>query len=167
MNNVYTETYINKLISKRKRAFAVSICAMTAATILDVGLLFFSNEHNRILMIVLLSLIFIVAGWLTIYFVIEGIIKTKNKQKEIESLTNSKTANDIAGTVTDIGDEVTLNKTMRCLEIMLKLDYKNVKTLYLDVELAQEVALNKGDAVNLKVVKNYIIGYEIIKHEEE
>ena len=119
MNNLYSNQTIEDLKRKKKNSLIVVISVMVSATLLNVGLLFLSTEYNRGLMEFILSFIYVVSGWVSLYFLINGVIRYNRNIKSINSILQGD-ALTIDGTIYKIDKPVTLSNSSRCYEIVVK-----------------------------------------------
>lgn len=164
MNNLYSNQTIEDLKRKKKNSLIVVISVMVSATLLNVGLLFLSTEYNRGLMEFILSFIYVVSGWVSLYFLINGVIRYNRKIKSINSILQGD-ALTIDGTIYKIDKPVTLSNSSRCYEIVVKKGYEEHK-LYFDESL-KDVPFKEDENVKFMVSNNFIIGYEVIEDEIE
>ena len=162
MNNLYSNNFILDLKKKKKRSTIIVITLMVSATLLNVSLLFVSKEENRGLMQFILSTIYVICGWISLYLLFTGIFSLRKKIMTITNILDGEKI-ELDGTVESINKPLTLANSDRCYEIMIMKDRVTHKVYY--DELFGNVPFNKGDTVRLNVSNNYIVGYEVIQND--
>ena len=162
MNNIYSTDYLSSLLKNKKRSLIISIFSFVFGTIIDIVLLFFVNESNRIWFTIILCVIFILFVWLGIYFLIADFLYCKNRY-EIISNNLAIREKQINGIIKNIKEPITLMKVMRCYEITVINEENNAIKVYFDEEFTLPFKI--GDKVNLSTNKNFISKYEVFSNE--
>ena len=163
MNSLYSNDILVKLQEDKKKATKIVVCLMVGATLLNVGLLFLTNEYNKTLMQFITSIIYIIVGWISIYFIYTGIVASKRRYLAIKSILEGDNR-ELDGVVSKIGKPITLSNSIRCFEITVKngrIEHK----LYFE-ELLNIMPFNEGDNVKVIASNNFIKEYEVEAHEE-
>ena len=164
MNNLYSDDYIVRIENKKKKSLIMIFIIMGFATLLNVRLLFLANEYNKTLMEIVLSTIYVVAGWISIWFLIDGVIKSNNKLSAIKSILAGE-KKEFDGVIKRIDKIITLANSTRCYEIVLEKDNAEHK-LYFD-EIFDVSVFKEETNMRLTVSNNFIISYEVKKDESQ
>ena len=158
MHNLYSDEFISSIEKKKKRSLIIVITIMSVATLLNVGLLFLSNEYNKTLMEFILSFIYVVSGWVSLYFLLDGVIKSKNRLSSIKSiLSGDVREKDVV--IKKINKQITLSSSLRCYEIVV-LEENRERKLYYD-ELFDISMFKEEESIHILVSNNFIIGCEV------
>jgi len=158
MHNLYSDEFISSIEKKKKRSLIIVITIMSVATLLNVGLLFLSNEYNKTLMEFILSFIYVVSGWVSLYFLLDGVIKSKNRLSSIKSiLSGDVREKDVV--IKKINKQITLSNSLRCYEIVV-LEENRERKLYYD-ELFDISMFKEEESIHILVSNNFIIGCEV------
>ena len=164
MNNLNYDELIINLNKKKKHSTIIVVSLMVGATLLNTGLLFLSTEYNKGLMEFILSAIYVVVGWIALYFLLSGIIQSKRKILSINSILNGE-RKEFIGEIKKIGNPITLSNASKCFEIMI--NYERVyHKLYFD-EQFNIMPFEVGNLVKFSVSNNFITGYEIVESNNE
>jgi len=157
-HNLYSDEFISSIEKKKKRSLIIVITIMSVATLLNVGLLFLSNEYNKTLMEFILSFIYVVSGWVSLYFLLDGVIKSKNRLSSIKSiLSGDVREKDVV--IKKINKQITLSSSLRCYEIVV-LEENRERKLYYD-ELFDISMFKEEESIHILVSNNFIIGCEV------
>ena len=163
MKNLYCESFVTQLNAKKKRSMIMLIVIMIVATILNSGLLFLSNENNATLMQVVMSVIYVCAGWVSIWLLFNGVLSRKKKIAFINGV-QSGDIKEIVCTVKSVGKPITLPNSNKFYEITA-LSGGTALKLYYDASFDVD-DINAGANVIFNVSDNYIIAYKVIGYEE-
>ena len=164
MNKVYPSNYIELLKKKKTMPIVVIVSSLLLVSGIDIALLFVTNENNKVLMSIILSVIFVIGLWVSIYFLINGLLFSNRKAAFISQILKSD-YQELKGAIEEVGNVFTLNKGLRCFEITFVDDNGVIHKLYLDEEL--NAVFKNNQKVKIKVSKNFIIEYEVLKDEKE
>ena len=113
---------------------------------------------------IVLSTIYVVAGWISIWFLIDGVIKSNNKLSAIKSILAGE-KKEFDGVIKRIDKIITLANSTRCYEIVLEKDNAEHK-LYFD-EIFDVSVFKEETNMRLTVSNNFIISYEVKKDESQ
>lgn len=163
MKRVFDQ-YTKMMKKEKKKSILLLIISLAIAFGAAIGLLFLTNEDNKILMIAIISILFIFFGSFSIYFMIEGIIINAKRIKNIEKIISNSPIF-LKGVVTSNEDKITINRASRCHIIEIKDDNGKTNKLYLD-DSVRECPFKVGDVISVNVSMNYIVEYEVISDEE-
>lgn len=158
MRNLYSDEFISSIEKKKKRSLIIVITIMSVATLLNVGLLFLSNEYNKTLMEFILSFIYVISGWVALYFLLDGVIKSKNRLSSIKSILSGD-VREVDVVIKKINKQITLSSSLRCYEIVV-LEEKTERKLYYD-ELFDISMFKEEESIHILVSNNFIIGCEV------
>ena len=159
--NLYSDEFISSIEKKKKRSLIIVITIMSVATLLNVGLLFLSNEYNKTIMEFILSFIYVVSGWISLYFLLDGVIKSKNRLSSIKSILSGD-VREVDVVIKKINKQITLSSSLRCYEIVV-LEEKRERKLYYD-ELFDISMFKEEESIHILVSNNFIIGC-VVKDE--
>ena len=165
MSNIYSLEYINKLSKTKTKSIVAFISITVFAISLNIGLLFLTNQSNKIIMIIVLSLIFTLAAWFAIWLLIEGIIFTSKKTNFVKNILNSESQL-ISGRVIEIKKPITFSKAIRCYAVVINNEQSTNQIIYVD-DMIGTLPIKKEDYVQFLISKNFAIQYEVLKDDEE
>ena len=165
MNDIYSLEYINKLSKTKAKSIVAFILIIVSSISLNIGLLFLTNQSNKIIMIIVLSLIFTLAAWFAIWLLIEGILFTSKKIEFIKNLFNSESKL-INGRVIEIKKPITFSKAIRCYAVIIDSGQSTDQIIYVD-EMIGALPIKKEDNVQFLISKNFAIQYDVLKDDEE
>ena len=164
MNNLNYDELIVNLNKKKKVSTIIVVSLMVGATLLNTGLLFLSTEYNKGLMEFILSAIYVIVGWISLYFLLSGIVQSKRRILSINSILNGE-RKELIGEIRNIGNPITLSNASRCFEILINYERVDHK-LYFD-EQFDIMPFEVGNLVKFSVSNNFIIGYEVVENTNE
>lgn len=163
MSDIYSLEYLKRLTKNKTNSIVIFILIIVFALSLNIGLLFLSNENNKIMMIIILSLIFTLAAWLAIWIYIERIMLNSKRIYFVRNILNGESKS-VSGKVTEIKKPFTFSKSIRCYEVVIRNEELMNQTIYVD-EIVGELPFKEGDQVSFVINKNFAIKYEVLKNE--
>ena len=160
MNNLYGGEFISKLKKERSNSIKLIVVIMLAATIVNICSLLLSNEYNELVVKIIASVIYVGAGWSSLWILFIGVLTRSKKLDVIEELNCCDDVKDVICKVVKVEEPLTLTDTIKYYVITATVDDKEIK-LYFDA-LFDVNCFSIGSEVNFKVADgNYVIAYEV------
>ena len=165
MNNLYGDEYVSKLNKRKSGSVRLVVAIMLFATLVNIGLLLLSNEYNALLIKIVTSVIYVGAGWVSIFLICNGVLACKKKLVAVEDLTCNEVLTEKTCIIQKVDKPKTLSYSVRYYEITALENGKENK-LFFD-ESFDASAFIPGTTVRFCVSKNnYIIAYEVVGNEK-
>lgn len=136
---------------------------MLFATVVNVVLLLLSNENNALIMKIVLSIIYVTAGWISVYLLFARVVQAKKKATFVTDALNGEFNNRV-GVVRKVSMPVTLPNTFKFYEITVTEGDKD-HVLYFD-DCFDVDDIKEGSTVSFCLSDNYVVGYEMVQYEK-
>lgn len=153
MENLYNETYINKIDTSRNKIiifYCLIVSALFASLFLSI---FFANYQMRILFIILSSLFIFIFFSLTTFFVIYLSFYREKKKHFLRVSQASEESVD--GIVNSVGEIETYKKGIRCFEISIE-----SRIIYADEDFFSQKDFVVSDKYLFLIRDNFLVGFE-------
>ena len=162
MEIIYDKSEIDILKEKNKKYLRNSLLGLIVVVPLYVFFLIIAEENTEKLYTFLTILIWLSWGWIFLFILLYHILPNRVRFKHINKITSSL-GTTITGDVIEIGNKITLERSLHIYEIIIKEDYPRHK-VYFNIDL-NECPFKVNDKVTVEIRNNFIYAYEILGSE--